>query len=237
MEFADQQSPGCAEHHDPACLCDVDLSRTEGIAWNQAPRELLGVETAEGLVDAAAEMLMRLQIQMTFKDANPDHVGSLRTVLEEAPYARDMVRALGDRSRSVEEICASFGYRNSNIYALLSAALGNRAPKGYPAWVRQLAIDMAKDGHTVREILDELARRGHPAQETTVRQWLHRGGVRAADRWEADRMARWPKLKALLDQGYSQREAAKALGVSRGTVEVDIARARRRGDLKEKGAA
>jgi len=59
---ADHRAPGCGKHPDPACLCDVDISRTAGIEWKRAPIEFVNVETAEDLVQVWASYVFTYEI-------------------------------------------------------------------------------------------------------------------------------------------------------------------------------
>lgn len=47
---------GCAAHLKPDCLCDVDVTKTAGMTWDQVPAQLCGVDTAAELVEVAANI-------------------------------------------------------------------------------------------------------------------------------------------------------------------------------------
>ena len=53
---------GCGDHLDPECLCDVDVSKTAGMTFDKAPRDLMGVTTREELVLAGANVWLNLDL-------------------------------------------------------------------------------------------------------------------------------------------------------------------------------
>jgi len=89
VDAADADADGCAEHHDPACLCDVDISRTAHIEWNQAPAELVAVETVDDLLGTAAAMLIRLDLEM--------RRATTRRLIRKGPHTYDVSAAALER--------------------------------------------------------------------------------------------------------------------------------------------
>jgi hypothetical protein len=57
-----QDKRGCGDHMDPKCLCDVDVSKTEGMVFDKPPRELTGVVTREDLILAAANIWLNYDL-------------------------------------------------------------------------------------------------------------------------------------------------------------------------------
>lgn len=54
---------GCGVHfHPDDCLCDVDLTKTEGMTWDQPPLLRVPVETAEDLILAGADIWLELDV-------------------------------------------------------------------------------------------------------------------------------------------------------------------------------
>jgi len=53
---------GCGPHGDATCLCDVDVSKTEGMVFDNAPIDMLGVVDADDLIKAAANIWLNYDL-------------------------------------------------------------------------------------------------------------------------------------------------------------------------------
>lgn len=80
-------SIGCALHKKPECLCDVDVSLTADLTWDQCPAQLIGINTEAELVEAAANIWLNYDLLRNFQGIMPalaDHprLGELLEVIK-----------------------------------------------------------------------------------------------------------------------------------------------------------
>lgn len=95
VALADAESPGCAKHHDPECLCDVDLDRVGIAAMERVPASIRdNVETIDDFIAWAERIASIMERGFDFDEAL-----EARTEYELAATAPEVLAAI---RRSVE---------------------------------------------------------------------------------------------------------------------------------------
>ena len=176
VEDADYGSPGCAEHRDPACLCDVDVSKTADVVYDRAPDELLEVETLEDLLSLSARMLLHQHFahELGSRQYTPDRQGDdlitryrrgcngkhFAAVLEyvirnkDATF-EDAFRALGvpDDERPDKN---ALGFARGLVYPKTARDTNRRLES-----MHERIVQMADEGLSAGGVRKRLAREGH----------------------------------------------------------------------------
>ena len=106
---------GCIKHNDPACLCDVDLTGHEPVEIRYLPDEFVNVETADDLVEAAAQLLARRDFQESTSKAKVAEITpELAVALWDQHWRGTMTQAefglaYGKDSNAIGRMCAYLG--------------------------------------------------------------------------------------------------------------------------------
>jgi hypothetical protein len=103
---------GCGPHMDPECLCDVDISKTEGMVFDSAPMDFLGVVDTEDLIKAAANIWLNYDLAQGIKFLpawfdEPDGGETLEKVIE-----------LVKQRKGEKAICAELGLPRMDNHTL-----------------------------------------------------------------------------------------------------------------------
>lgn len=142
------KGPGCKFHLNPDCLCDVDISCTAEMTWDQAPDCLVNVDTAEDLVLAGANVWLNYDLTRPYVQLSEslDDVKMQQLI----DMARDM--------RTTEEIEAALNVRiEPHTMGLIREALNAFRPNNRN---RPLPVDaickLHTEGFTARMIFERL---------------------------------------------------------------------------------
>lgn len=209
VSYADSQATGCLTHSDPACLCDVDVTKTAHIDWAQAPAEFTNVLTVEELFETAAIMLMRLQVEtylgnhtvatreklavaMEALDAD-----QIRTILEETIKPREDALNREQLSELVGAHEAAITTVRSYCGALQSRRTDSTEVDGI---IRQLHAQ----GLPAKQMITPLKEAGHELTQHAILARLERMGIQPVDYWTWRRQQQMDEVMPVIDRLLSQ---------------------------------
>lgn len=196
VEYADRQSPGCAWHHDPACLCDVDRAKfVVGDGPYNIPPDLVrrwcdALEDNEGdgwFASAHQQMwwdtLMRKGMQRKgWEIVNyiEDHADDVKALVAGDTTIADLRRRRNGLT----------GFIAADLARLLGLAPGSPGPKGtlHSPLVRDEAVRLYDEGVSVRDIHKSLQERGVEIKYHTIYGWVRR----FAQTWTGKRPSDYP---------------------------------------------
>lgn len=146
--FLAAEGPGCKFHHDLECLCDVDVSKTEGMTWDQVPDDLVNVETPEDLVLAAANIWLNVDLRRPYVNMSAE-------LEPQVPVFVQMVREHTNIDVMERTLHADV---DTHTLALVREATNSFKPsnRNRPLPVERIC-KLHEDGYTVRMIFDKLA--------------------------------------------------------------------------------
>ena len=219
VENADAQSPGCAEHGEPDCLCDVDVSLTADLEWNQAPRDLCLVETIDDLFYEAVEMLLRAEMSANRRTIRHAELTQLSWITADDEALDTIIAALADDpTKGCQVLETELGFHRNAIQAIRHM-LGCRGVSGGHRMPHcDTVAQLAREGLPAPVIVEEMARRGVKITLPAVQQTLSRRGIKSVHHRTWQRQQHWPKVKRLLDQGLTKADIGRELGISHKTV-------------------
>ncbi len=194
------QGGGCIEHEDPACLCDVDMSKAvEAIC---TPEFLLNVETVDDLLTAAAYMWTTVdimpQIERMSLDVNHNDMrGRGRTPTLEGVNPQEVLDGILDPNRKVADVCKEQGEnmipaRNMTFLYDVVGRANRRRTKPFPM---EDVLQLGNEGYSAREIVKALYRKyGERWNDVTIsKRYKEEAGVGLSGRSHAQRKRRAPQ--------------------------------------------
>lgn len=198
--------PGCHEHNDSDCLCDVDLRKTAGMTWNKVPNELVNVVTPDDLVVAAANIWLN-------HDLVHERFGALSetTVLAVERHEYDEVLSMISTGATWDKVKAKapIGKRD---FTFLRTLYGVGSRKSVPALPQARVRELFTAGKTSKEILAILYEEiGFLYSRSTLSHARERMGIPPVSTGGTPRRYDWGRIQKLGNEGVSGREIANLL--------------------------
>lgn len=183
VEYADRQSPGCAWHQDPACLCDVDRSKFicgDGpyvVPPVMEARFVDALEDDEGdswFFDAYDRMWGDTMLRKGMREG----LTEILAFFERHP---DETKALMERKITIAELhgeVTRWGGLLTDVVRLLGVAPASYAGKAefaYPPVVRSEVLRMYdEEGMLPKDIHERIVERGVDIKYQTIYGWIRR---------------------------------------------------------------